>query len=92
MKLGRKNIFGRPVDYLLEPLYGLEGAYCPVKGTITIDPKCQDKVQTILHEEFHAVWDRLGLNQTSVHADIQDIICESFATFITENYTLKQKK
>lgn len=45
--------------------------------------------QTLSHEYLHAVLDRMGFNQADVSRDIQEMIVDTIATFIDENYTPK---
>lgn len=91
--IGKKRILGRLVEYHVGKLENDAVAqYNSDKGTITIDPtKPQDIKHTTLHEEFHVVFDRVGLNQTSIGDDMQEIICEVFASWIVENYKITPK-
>ena len=43
---------------------------------------------TLLHEYFHAVIHRVGLGQV-LHGDIEEVICETFATFLVDNNLVK---
>jgi Zn-dependent peptidase ImmA (M78 family) len=59
------------------PAYG----YCENgKKLIVIDKSLGDKdrIQTLKHEMGHAVMHRVGLDQV-LSAEIQEIVCESFA-------------
>ena len=90
--LGKDLIFGREIEYFIGELSNDRWAeYRSIEGQIIIDPRAQNIVQVTLHEQFHAVWDRLSLNQTSISSDIQEIICDAFATWVVEKYKLKPK-
>lgn len=91
--IGKKKILGRLIEYRVGSLDNDAVAqYNSDKGTITIDPtKPQDIKHTTLHEEYHVVWDRAGLNQTSISDDLQEVICEVFASWIVENYKITPK-
>ncbi len=69
------------------------GAYDPDQKKISVCPdlKSREKLHTCLHEMFHATWDRVGLNQTSIPRDLQEIICETFATVLLENFIVKPR-
>jgi Zn-dependent peptidase ImmA (M78 family) len=47
--------------------------------------------ETIIHELFHAVWRRAGIDQTGISHDTQEIICEQFSKVICENFKLSKK-
>ena len=50
----------------------------------------EDEIHTILHEEMHALFHRSGVEQ-AISQELQEVLCENVATFITENYHLKPK-
>jgi hypothetical protein len=98
MKL--KYIFGRLVAIVedegpLDKEAGVVALFIPCEGEefdiIFVHPECKNKKQAILHEEIHAVLNRLGLNSTDLSLDAQEIICEGLATYFTEAYSLKEK-
>jgi hypothetical protein len=62
------------------------GEFHPYKNLILIDPKFNNKAHTFFHEYNHVIWDRAGLNQTNIGTNIQEILCETFATAYTENF------
>jgi len=46
--------------------------------------------QTLLHEAFHGVVKRLGLNQSIAH-EVEEVLVDSFATFLIENFHLRPR-
>lgn len=82
------NVFGNSIKVIVAEIEDpeLAGYYDPVANTVTISKDCQDKFQTYLHEFFHIVWNRIGLNQTQINSDLQEIIVDSFATALLENF------
>lgn len=96
MKIG--TIYGRLTAYV--PLEGLmdEGSvaeFFPCEGEdfdiIFYDPEFKNVPQAILHEQIHAVFSRMGFNQTELSSDMEEQICETISVFILENYKLKEK-
>lgn len=92
-KLNNLNIYGTKVEISLEVLENKElaGFYDPVKNHITISSEYDCRFHTLIHEIGHVIWNRLGLNQTQVPLDIQEIIVEGFATAFVENYDQLKK-
>jgi hypothetical protein len=45
--------------------------------------------QTLNHEFLHAVLDRIGFNQTDIGQNLEEMIVDTLATFIDENYDFK---
>lgn len=93
------NVFGKPylVKYVEDPtLPGDEhqvAGYCDNKKCeILVSSKLQkeEMTQTTLHEEFHAVFHRVGINQ-SVGREIEEVIVDSLATFLVDNYKVTPK-
>lgn len=98
MKL--KYIFGRPTAIIesQDPLdleAGVQALFIPCEGEefdlIFINPDCANKPQALLHEELHAILNRIGINSTDLNPDVQEMICESVSTYLLEAYTLKPK-
>lgn len=48
-------------------------------------------IHTYIHELVHAMCDRIGLRQTGLQLEIEEIICEGVATVITEAFDIKIK-
>ena len=92
-----KLIYGQKILYKVKDLekenLNLYGYYDTNEKTIFINKKLKvdDLKSTILHEEIHAIFDRIGLNQTAHTSDFQEIICESISKFICENYIIKDR-
>lgn len=96
MKL--KYIFGRltayvPIEGMMEDGDVAEWFPCEGEGfdIIFYDPKFANVKQALLHEEVHALVNRLCLHQTDLSSDLEEIICEAFSVFVDENYELKEK-
>lgn len=81
------NIFGRKIKVRMANLdhLGLDGYYDPEKYEIVIGDNCDDLNSSIIHECLHAIWDRLGLNQTDIPLNVQELIVEGFANALVEN-------
>lgn len=82
------KVFGLDVPVKLEDIShtNYDGYFDPVKKEIIIHSDSQDVFNTMIHELLHSGWFRLGLNQTSIPYDIQELIVENFATLIDENF------
>ena len=91
----KKTILGKTLTYVKEDLsdQGVAGYFDPDAAIISLHKDLRgDQLKYIqLHEEFHAVWDRLGLNRTSVPDDLQEVIVDGFALFMVEHYKLREK-
>lgn len=72
----------------------LAGYYDPVKKVIAIDESLvgDEFFHTLLHEIIHATLHRAGLMQTSLSADLQEVICEIVPHVIVENFELRLKE
>jgi hypothetical protein len=97
-RLKLKLIFGRitafiPVKGLMDEGDVAEFFPCPGQpfDLIFFDPKFPNPKQGLLHEEFHAVCERMGLNQTELSHDLQERICEVLSVYVTEMYHLREK-
>lgn len=83
------KVFGKNVPVKFKPIAqetGLEGYFSPSEYLIVVDADSDNKLQTAMHELFHAVWFRLGLLQIKVSEDTQEIIVENLATAVLENF------
>lgn len=62
--------------------------------TIWIDRamSLEDKQQTYLHEEFHAVLHELCFNQLDVSGDAQEVVCEGLSRWVLDTYDLRPRK
>lgn len=97
VKPKRKNIFGAEVTYLAADTIAernVVGYFDPTTSQIVFDKSLtgQEKIHTILHEEFHAVLYRLGIYSSRLPEGVEEIICEGLSRWIAENYRLTAKK
>lgn len=88
-----KMIFGEIISYYFMNSESDDGLYCRVDKTIKIrrDLKGRDLIETKLHEEFHAIWDIIGMSSTEISAEIEEIIVHNFSRFIVEHYDITEK-
>lgn len=93
-KLG--HILGKPIHYKRADLsqIGAVGLYDPKGKVILVDKSLRGDAykQCLLHEQFHCLWDRLGLNCTDIADDIQEIIVEGFSQFVIDHYSLRERR
>ena len=47
--------------------------------------------QVLLHEVIHALADRLKLQNVGISADIEEILCETIAITVAENFEMELK-
>ena len=47
--------------------------------------------QTLLHEALHAVLWRIGIHNTNLSREIEEIIVDNIATFLVENWSFSLK-
>jgi Zn-dependent peptidase ImmA (M78 family) len=88
-KVFGKNVPVKFTDLSEEDAYGI---YSRKTGKILIDSKLKDDklLHTLLHEGFHAVFDRVSIRQ-GVGTEAEEIICDTFATFLLENFVILPK-
>lgn len=88
MKLKPIKVFGRDIPVRIDNIddINLAAYYDPVKLEIVINTTCEDKFSSYMHEIFHSVWHRIGLSQTSIPMDVQELIVESFSVMLSENF------
>lgn len=86
------NVFGKSYKIEYKEMDELHGECHNTRATIEIEQSQEGKelIHTLLHEYFHAVIYRVGLGQV-LHGDIEEIICETFATFLVDNGLVKEK-
>lgn len=74
--------------------YGIAGSYNFKSKDINIDNslKADNFNQCLIHELIHATFDRIGIINTNLDANLEEIICDNIATVIVENFKLKIKK
>lgn len=49
----------------------------------------QEMLQTLLHECFHGIFRRCSIIQANVSHDIEEVIVDSFSTWLVENFDFK---
>lgn len=90
------KVFGANYKLRTTDLNGIEshGMCCTDKKMIIInkDEKGDELVKTLMHELVHAIWHETGLNQTSIHQDVQEIIAENVSNCFFQNFDIKLKK
>lgn len=47
--------------------------------------------ECLLHEIIHATFDRIGIGCTKLAPDLEEVICDSIAKIIAENYKLVKR-
>lgn len=90
LKIFGSNIRVKMIRGMIE-VHGLRGLYQPALKVISIDsdqPK-EDQMQTLLHEVVHVVINRIGIDQAKISEGVEEIICESVATALIENFKIK---
>ena len=94
MKLKTKyDVFGKVYKIKREDLGPhYHGVCSPDTSTIVIDKNDKNAIlqSTFLHEIGHAIFHRVGLNQT-IPSEVEEIIVENISNWITENFRLVQK-
>lgn len=91
--LGYKYIFGRLTFYVSDTSLkkkGIVARWIPLEGEefdiIKIDPYFKNPRQAIIHEEIHALFNRVGLHQTELSEEVEETIAETVSNFFTEMY------
>jgi hypothetical protein len=82
------NVLGSKVSVKIKKIddsLGYAALYDPSKKEIILDPRSSGLAHSFLHEFFHFAWDRYGLNQTDIPLNLQELICENFASALNEN-------
>lgn len=52
----------------------------------------ESKLSTLIHELCHAVWYEIGLKQTSLTQDLEELLAENVCQVIMSNFRLTMKK
>jgi len=81
------NILGREISIVMQRMDDRHGEYDDEAAVITIDPRA-DYWQTLLHEVAHAVFYRINFH---VDVDLAEIVVDTLATAISENFRLIPK-
>ena len=92
------KVFGCDVEVIFEDNLMVEknlyGYYHPKTKKIIIDSslKGKNRNHTLCHELFHAAFDRLGFNNTSMSLDIEELIVDNLSQVLIENMDIKWKQ
>lgn len=70
---------------------GLDGYFDPEQKAIFIHKEHKNKFIVLCHEIMHGVFHRVGIDQTSISRDLQEILAESIANFLSEEFVNVQK-
>lgn len=88
-------VFGIKINVFYKNLrdHGNAGLYYYGEKKIELDDKLSrsDENITAMHELFHATSDRLGLKNTGLKHEIEEIIVDNFAKVIDENFVITPK-
>lgn len=92
------KIFGITVPVKQKPNLtretGWAGYYDITEKCIYLEPTLskEERAHTLAHEFFHAVNFRTSMPQTKIPMEVFEIIVDTFATALTENFDLKPKR
>ena len=88
------NVFGKTYKIIYEDLSatGSDALCSPDNSMIIVhkDLEDQELLLAILHEELHAVFNRLAYTQT-INESLEEVMVESISQFIVDNYNLSPK-
>lgn len=97
--IGYKYIFGRLTFYVEDETLEAQDSIAiwkPLEGeefdVIHLNPSFKNPAQAILHEELHALFNRIGVHQTSMTEDMEEQIVEAVSQFFCESYGIKPPK
>jgi Zn-dependent peptidase ImmA (M78 family) len=91
------QVFGQEIKVELKkgPLFVSDqpvlGYYDTENKLIVIDKSLsiEQKFTTLYHELGHALLYRMGLEKTSLHHDVHEMIVEAYAKFLFDNFRMK---
>jgi len=96
MKIPKKiNIFGKVHKVQITELHSngipVRGLFNPNNYHIYLAENQDDTemFHTFLHECFHAVVNRVSINQSGLPPELEEVIVDSFSTFLVENFSFK---
>ncbi len=92
LKVVGKKINVKYVDDLIKE-DETDGEYSESTGSIKIDSSLKDNklFAALLHEMGHALFDRVSIKQ-GIQSQAEEIIVDTYAKVILENFTLKVKR
>lgn len=72
----------------------VNGYACPRTKTMVIDRSLseEEKLETFLHECFHAFCFEMGTHHTAMSEDLEEILAESWANWLSKTFALRKKK
>jgi Zn-dependent peptidase ImmA (M78 family) len=72
----------------------VDGLCCVKKRIVYLDRSLvkEDKQSTLLHELFHALIYEIGLHQTSLTLDVEELIVENLSLFMLETFNIRLKR
>ena len=93
------NVFGAAVNVIESSNlhYGdlkVDGLFDSSSKSIFVEislPK-EEKLQTFIHELGHALLWRVGVGQSNISQELEEMIVENYATMITETFNIRFKK
>ena len=86
-------VFGQTYKVEYKDLGDSVGGYCHSNGLIQINERLDESqvMPVLIHEFFHAVFNRVSLDQTISYA-VEQIIVDTFAKALVENFEVKVRK
>ena len=90
------NVFGSKITIKFDSTLdaqGFKGIYFADKKLILLEKTLtpSHKLQTLIHEMIHSIISRIGIDQTKMSHDLEEILCESIAITLVENWKLLKK-
>jgi len=70
------------------------GEFFPLHSIILVDGNLPtvDQEHTLLHEMFHVMCRRVGINQSNISNEMEEVLCENFSTTVLENFKIRKRK
>jgi hypothetical protein len=88
------NIFGKKYRVVKDKTMpdGQVGLCNNEDALILIDAELVDSeyMRIVLHEMIHAIISRVGIDQSEMSHDVEEIICGAVSTSLVENFQLKK--
>lgn len=92
------NIFGTTYRILKTkgelPIHGASGV-CDLENKIIYiasELKGDEYQRVLIHESIHAIINRCSIDQAQLSNDIQEVLCDTIAVALTENFRLVLRK
>lgn len=93
-KIKSVNVFGKKCPIKVCKMdENYRGLFYYDEFRIEINETCPDDKydEVLLHELFHAVFNRSSLIQCNITGEAQEIVVDQFAKFILENFKISKK-